>query len=158
METRCEWMLAAQGLFRLGATLATLYATLGDEGIVHVINEIEATHIITSSDLIPKLSKLKSKMPKLSKIVYVDVGVDKKSAPSAPDGTEVIDFDDLESEGARRTDLVGEPAKADDIALIMYTSGSTGAPKGVMAWHKNFIAAIKSLNTILSQIAGDIQV
>jgi len=38
-ETRLEWMLSAQAIFRLGATIATLYATLGDDGIVHGINE-----------------------------------------------------------------------------------------------------------------------
>lgn len=38
-ETRLEWMLSAQAIFRLGATIATLYATLGDDGIVHGFNE-----------------------------------------------------------------------------------------------------------------------
>lgn len=36
------------------------------------------------------------------------------------------------------------PPKADDIAIIMYTSGSTGVPKGVMLQHKNLIATLKA--------------
>ena len=34
--------------------VVTLYATLGDEAIVHGINEAEVTHVITSSELLPK--------------------------------------------------------------------------------------------------------
>jgi len=35
-------------------TVVTLYATLGDEAIIHGINETEVTHVITSGDLLPK--------------------------------------------------------------------------------------------------------
>ena len=42
----------SEALFRLNATVATLYATLGEEGIVHGINEVNSTHIITSNDLV----------------------------------------------------------------------------------------------------------
>lgn len=61
-ETRLEWMLCAQAIFRIGATVATLYATLGDEGIVHGINETEVTHVITNFDLLPKLQRLQSRL------------------------------------------------------------------------------------------------
>ena len=37
-DTRLEWMVSCQALFRLGATVGTLYTNLGEEGIVHAIN------------------------------------------------------------------------------------------------------------------------
>ncbi len=43
-ETRLEWMLSCQAVFRMGATVATLYSTLGEDGIVHGINETKVTH------------------------------------------------------------------------------------------------------------------
>lgn len=68
METRCEWMLCAQAILRMGATLVTLYATLGDEGIAHVIDEIEATHLVTSSDLLCKLKTIATKQGQKSRV------------------------------------------------------------------------------------------
>ena len=40
-ETRAEWLISAMGLFKQNIPLCTLYATLGDEAIVHGINETE---------------------------------------------------------------------------------------------------------------------
>mgnify|MGYP001799874956 FL=1 len=40
-ETRAEWMIAAQACFRENFPLATLYATLGDEAILHAVNQSE---------------------------------------------------------------------------------------------------------------------
>src|SRR5262249_454412 len=46
-DTRLEWMVSCQALFRMGATVGTLYTNLGEEAIIHAINETEVTHMIT---------------------------------------------------------------------------------------------------------------
>ena len=156
METRMEWMLTAQALYRLGGCVATVYATLGDEGVVHVINEVASSHILTSADLLPKLKKISPKLPTLKTIIYLEDHIKQKSkSEHGFDETaiQLIRFDDMEAEGRNAPeDLVGEPPKTDDVALIMYTSGSTGIPKGVMAWHRNYVAALQSLYTVLPEM------
>lgn len=71
-ETRAEWMIAAHAFFKQNFILVTIYATLGDDGIIHAINETEVSTIVTSAELLPKLKSLLDKIPKVQKIVYME--------------------------------------------------------------------------------------
>lgn len=158
-ETRMEWILSAQALFRIGAVLSTLYATLGDEAVVHGINESETEIVITSADLLPKLAKLQPKLPKVQAVIYMEDPLKKplKLDINANDQFKVISFSQLEQEGHTKNKsgqrINSKPAKPNDIAVLMYTSGSTGTPKAVMITHRNLTSAMASvLDTILSDM------
>lgn len=71
-ETRYEWMIAAHACFKHSMPVVTIYTTLGDDGIVHCINETEVSTIITSYDLFPKVMELLSQCPRVNKIVYME--------------------------------------------------------------------------------------
>lgn len=81
-ESRAEWMIAAHALFKQNFPLVTIYATLGDDGIVHAINETEVTTVITTSDLLPKFKSILLKTPKVQRIVYMDDQLKKFKNPS----------------------------------------------------------------------------
>lgn len=51
---------------------------------------------------------------------------------------------------------LGSPPSAESIAMLQYTSGSTGAPKGVMLTHANLLANIRSIGTQISVAESDI--
>ena len=68
-ETRAEWMICANGIMKQNMPLVTLYATLGDEAIVHGINETEVSCVITSQDLFPKFKNILSQTPKVTILV-----------------------------------------------------------------------------------------
>ena len=59
-------------------------------------------------------------------------------------------FDELT--GAPSTDQPDEPIDEDDPAVIFYTSGTTGRPKGAVSTHRNMIANLQ--NTVLGTVAG----
>lgn len=71
-ETRAEWMIAAHGCFKEAMTIVTVYATLGDDGITHCLNETEVKTVITSQDLLPKLKRLAERCPNIYMIIYME--------------------------------------------------------------------------------------
>jgi long-subunit acyl-CoA synthetase (AMP-forming) len=132
----------------MNATVATLYATLGEEGIVHGMTEVNSTHIITSNELLPKLLSLKSQIPKLNKVIIVRDMINgqlEQLTVKKIDGCDMVLMEDLESASFSHIDIsqVAMPT-AQDVAVIMYTSGSTGIPKGVILTHGNLIYTFRA--------------
>ncbi|XP_063922554.1 long-chain-fatty-acid--CoA ligase 4 isoform X2 [Zophobas morio] len=142
-ETRAEWMIAAHGLFKQSIPLVTIYATLGDDAIAHGLNETEVTTVITSYELMPKFKKILAMVPTVKTLIYMEDQLKTLDEGGYKSGIEVIKFSEVLKKGATSR-IVDVPPKADDVAIIMYTSGSTGIPKGVMLKHKNLIATLKA--------------
>lgn len=154
METRMEWMLAAQALYRMGSVVATLYATLGDDGVTFGVNEVEATHLITSNDLLPKIKKLRPNLSTLKTVIYVCDKINgeyEKQSLQSIDGVELVEFHQLESEGSKLAPSDPFDIKPEDNAILMYTSGSTGNPKGVLLNQTNTLNAIKNIGLIVHE-------
>ncbi|XP_029471437.1 long-chain-fatty-acid--CoA ligase 3 [Rhinatrema bivittatum] len=155
-ETRAEWMIAAQACFMYNFPLVTLYATLGGQAIAHGLNETEVTHIITSKELLQnKLKGIILEIPKLKHIILVD-GM--KTQGNISQTVTIHTMATVQAMGATSQNL-NKPQVAplpSDIAVIMYTSGSTGIPKGVMISHSNLIAGITGMCERISNLGqGD---
>ncbi|KAK6310587.1 hypothetical protein J4Q44_G00186420 [Coregonus suidteri] len=145
-ETRAEWMIAAQACFIYNFPLVTLYSTLGGAAIAHGLNETEITHIITSKDLLhSRLKAILLEVPRLQHIIVVDSKP--TSWPGFPRGIMVHNMDAVQELGSRPDNMAVERRQPlpSDIAVIMYTSGSTGIPKGVMISHSNIIAGVTGM-------------
>nr|XP_020441318.1 long-chain-fatty-acid--CoA ligase 3 isoform X2 [Monopterus albus] len=145
-ETRAEWIIAAQACFMYNFPLATFYSTLGGPAIAHGLNETQVTHIITSRELLEtRLKAILIKVPRLQHIIVVDNTP--TSWPGFPRGISVRNMAAVQKLGARPENAACERKQpmASDIAVIMYTSGSTGIPKGVMISHSNLIASITGM-------------
>ncbi|PAV90113.1 hypothetical protein WR25_05731 [Diploscapter pachys] len=143
-ETRAHWVITALSCFRARVPIVTVYATLGEDAIAHAINETDSTILVTSAELLSKIGNLQKKCNTLKTLVYFPQVNPLAAAPSL-DGfrsqfEHVFSLNGLESRNKER--IKESEAKPDDIALIMYTSGTTGQPKGVMLTHRNIVAAI----------------
>ncbi|XP_076877852.1 long-chain-fatty-acid--CoA ligase 4 [Brachyhypopomus gauderio] len=142
-ETRAEWMITAQSCFRRNFPLVTFYATLGENAVAFGLNECGVTHLVTSVELLEtKLKGVLPQIPNLRHIIYVD----KKNISTAgyPDTIQIHSMQSVKELGAKPEYLNREIVRPtpSDLAVIMYTSGSTGQPKGVMIVHRNIIAGM----------------
>ena len=82
-ETRAEWIMSAFGAFAQSITVSTLYTNLGDDAIIHGLNETGVSLVVTSHELLPKFRKMLDHCPAVSTIVVME----DQLFPTTPLGT-----------------------------------------------------------------------
>jgi len=141
-STRAEWIQAYVGAQLAGCVTTSLYSVSGPEQLEHLLSDSSATVVfIENNELLDRFTQISENIS-INRVITFD-DVDHKGEFSA----ELHSLSELYERGASDpppellTDI-----DATDIATILYTSGTTGNPKGVCYDHESYIAAVKQIS------------
>ncbi len=137
----CDFPIAFLGLGYRNATAVLLNTDLRGSFLRHQLVDSELTHIVVDADLVSALVLIADELPRLSTLIVVG----EQAIPALPAHWTHIAWPDWEGQ----PDWEGPGPAAEDIACIMYTSGTSGPSKGVLMPHAHCtlygIGASKSL-------------
>lgn len=140
-RTRYEWTLLDYACWEVGAVVVPVYATSPAEHLRHVLVDSGAVAAIVETDaLCAVVDQLRADAPVLRSVWTLDAG----GADALVTLGAQVDTDQLE---ARRTGV-----GANDLATLLYTSGTTGAPRGCALTHGNFSAELDALTACLPEL------
>jgi long-chain acyl-CoA synthetase len=148
-ENRPEWAEGDFAILALGAVTVPIYPTLLGWQIEYIINDSSAVAIVCSTDeQLRKVLAIRAHCPSVHNIIVCD------PPPDLPYG--VLTFDQVvksgreeeEKSGRARFDELMRAAKPDTLATLVYTSGTTGNPKGAMLTHGNIASNVAAANIL----------
>jgi long-chain acyl-CoA synthetase len=137
--TRVEWVEADLGVLCAGGATTTVYPTSTPEDVTHILTDSNA--VIAIAENAEQLAKLRAAASGLKRIVLID-----SDGVARTDEDQVLTLDRLRQLGRSRLEI--EPnvvveataaVRPDQLATLMYTSGTTGRPKGVRLSHRGWV-------------------
>lgn len=141
-NNRPEWNLIDFGTQLAGAVLVPVYPTIADSDLKFIFEDAEVSMVFYSSaDLRAKVEGAISGLPSLKNIYSIN------SIVGAKNWMELVDLGRREPK-TEAIAAVHREVKPDDLLTLLYTSGTTGTPKGVMLTHKNLVSNFTALRNL----------
>jgi long-chain acyl-CoA synthetase len=156
-ENRPEWTMADFGILCASGVSVPVYPTLLGWQIEYILNDAGTVAVVCSNqEQLDKILEIRSHVPCLHHIIVCD--------PPASLAPGVQTFKDVLARGKKFEETHGtkwfEQSKAsrkpDDLATLVYTSGTTGNPKGAMLTHGNITSNVTTVRDIVPFQSGDI--
>jgi len=141
--SRAEWVQADFAIFSAGGVTVPVYPSYPPDLIAYIVNDSGArTIFVEDATQLAKVLEGRDKMPALEHIIVMS-GYDAQQPPKSVMTWQTLRRLGRDNAEAHKSTLAERvtATRPEDLATIVYTSGTTGPPKGVMQTHGNHIAA-----------------
>ena len=155
-------LCADQSTLATGCVPVPLHAIDNPGSIAYILADCEASVLIVGhADQWATIQAVGTPFPALRAVVVTDEDAAWAPAPAAPGGPAVGSLAQWLAAGAAPADgapppVPPAPPGADDLAAIVYTSGTTGKPKGVMLTHRNVVSDVQAVLERIAPTVDDV--
>lgn len=162
-DNRKEWLQADMGIMAIGAVDVPRGCDATERELRFIFSTAECKTIVVENEAqILKVLGFNEDLPNLSRFICFDSVKEETKSKSKDAGVEVLQFEDVLKLGTEycqqnpnKLDEELNKGKSDDLACLIFTSGTTGEPKGVMLTHGNFLAQLEDLKQRIYMFPGD---
>jgi len=142
-RTRYEWTLFDYAVWAAGAVTVPIYETSSPEQAAWILSDSGAVAVLVETDAHAALvAGVRDRTPELTNVWQIDLGALDELVTAG----ESVDPTEIEQRRAA--------VHADDLATLVYTSGTTGRPKGCMLTHRSMLADVANAVPVLPNLFG----
>ena len=157
-NTRQEWVFADLGALGAAGVVNGIYPTDAPAQVEYLLSDSSSVFVfVEDEEQLDKVLEVRTRVAALRKIIVFDMeGLHQLNDP------QIMSLDALRAMG--RTCDAAHPGewerriglrKPEDLAILVYTSGTTGKPKGAMISHRNILATLNALVPVFTQNERD---
>lgn len=162
-DNRKEWLQADMGIMGIGAVDVPRGCDATERELRFIFSMAECKTIVVENETqVLKVLDFKESLPHLVRFISFDEVKEEVKEKSKAAGVEVLQFgevlkigDEYCQKNPSKLEEEFEKGTSEDLACIIFTSGTTGEPKGVMLTHNNFLAQLEDLKERIYLYPGE---
>lgn len=161
-DNRKEWLVCSMGIMATKSRDIPRGSEATIKDLSYILSFAECKTVITENKILfNRILECKNELPALQNIIIINPSDSDLSNPKAT-GLNIFSYDEILSKGSKfrqnnpnKIEEIMLSGNEDDSATIIFTSGTTGTPKGVELTHKNFLCQVEDISKRLPLKQGN---